>query len=100
MRRRLAEPGAVVHQAEVFLIGGGRGEEALADAHAGLAAALEGGVLLCLVADDGEGIDEGRWRGMLGDAGVVDCELVRIAEDRVPTTRSRSRPDSGWSRSP
>lgn len=73
-----------MHHAEVFLIGGGREEEALVDAHAGLAAALGGGALLCLVADDGEGMDEGRWRGMLGDAGVVACELVRIAEDRLP----------------
>ena len=73
-----------VQHGEVFLVGGGRDEEALVDAHAGLAAALGGGVLLCLVADDGEGIDEGRWRGMLGDAGVVACEVVRIAEDRLP----------------
>lgn len=74
-----------MRQAEVFLIGGGRDEEALVAAHAGLAAALGGGALLCLVADDGEGIDAGRWRGMLADAGVVDVELLRIAEDRVPT---------------
>ncbi len=74
-----------MNQAEVFLIGGGRDEEALVAAHAGLAAALGGGALLCLVADDGEGIDAGRWRGMLADAGVVDVELLRIAEDRVPT---------------
>jgi cyanophycinase len=74
-----------VHHGEVFLIGGGRDEEALVDAHAGLADALAGGTLLCLVADDGEGIDEGRWRGMLADAGVADVELLRIASDRAPT---------------
>ena len=75
-----------MHQADVFLIGGGRDEEALVAAHAGLAAALAGGSVLCLVADGGEGIDAGRWRDMLADAGVVDSEVLRIAEDRLPTS--------------
>ncbi len=73
-----------MRRAEVFLIGGGRDEAALAAAHEGLAAALSGGSLLCLVADEGEGIDAGRWHAMLADAGVIDCEVVRIAEDRPP----------------
>lgn len=74
-----------MHHTDVFLIGGGRDEEALVAAHAGLAAALAGGALLCLVADDGEGIDARRWHDMLADAGVVDSEVLRIAEDRLPT---------------
>jgi cyanophycinase len=73
-----------VHHGELFLIGGGRDEEGLVAAHAGLGDALAGGALLCLVADDGEGIDAARWRGMLTNAGVVDCEVVRVAEDRPP----------------
>ncbi len=74
-----------MQQGEVFLIGGGRDDEALVAAHAGLADALGGAALLCLVADEGEGIDAGRWRDMLTDAGVVNSEVVRITGDRSPT---------------
>ena len=57
--------------APLFLVGGGRDADALVAAHAGLADALDGRPLLCLVADDGEGIDADRWAGMLADAGVT-----------------------------
>lgn len=70
--------------APLFLVGGGRDADALVAAHAGLADALDGRPLLCLVADDGEGIDADRWAGMLADAGVTALEVQRIAEDAPP----------------
>lgn len=76
---------AAARTGEVFLIGGGRDREALAAAHAGLADALGERTLLCVAADDGDGIDTDRWRGILNDAGVSSFDVLRIAADRLPT---------------
>ncbi len=70
---------------QVFLVGGGRDRDALTAAHAGLAEAIGEGSLLCVAADDGDGIDADRWGGILTDAGVSSFEVLRIAEDRLPT---------------
>ena len=68
----------------VFLVGGGRNLDAQAAAHAGLADALAGGAMLCLVADEGEGIDVGRWRALLAAAGVSAVEVRAISERTPP----------------
>ena len=50
-------------QSPAFLIGGGRDEAAVLAAHRPFAAALGPGPVLCLVLDEGEETDPGRWEG-------------------------------------
>lgn len=76
---------------DVFLIGGGRGDDLVLPTHRPFVAACEGGPIACLVADEGQGVDEERWRGALEGAGapagsvrVVALRAGRpIAEDDV-----------------
>ena len=70
---------------DVVLVGGGRDLAALVNAPAGLADALRGGPLLGLAADDGEGVDAGRWHDLLTASGVQDVRVLRIADERPPT---------------
>jgi cyanophycinase len=60
-----------------FLIGGGREPEQVLPAHRPFVNACAGGPIACLIADEGEGVDTERWRGMLVDAGAAD-EDVRV----------------------
>jgi cyanophycinase len=51
-----------------FLIGGGREPEQVLPTHRPFVAACGEGTIVCLVADEGDGVDEERWRWALMDA--------------------------------
>lgn len=61
------------------LIGGGRDAARVAPLLRPFLDRCAGGPVACVVADEGEGIDEDRWRGLLAGA---DVRLVVVAEDR------------------
>jgi cyanophycinase len=60
-----------------FLIGGGREPDQVLPAHRPFVAACSGGPIACLLADEGEGVDQERWRTTLVEAGASD-EDVRV----------------------
>jgi cyanophycinase len=61
-----------------FLIGGGREPEQVLPAHRPFVAAVGGGPITILIADEGQGIDEERWRSTLVDAGAADTDLTTV----------------------
>lgn len=65
------------------LVGGGRDEGRVREALAPFVGALSDGEVVCVVADDGEGVDLDRWSGVLADA-----EKVRhvVVEEGRPLT--------------
>jgi cyanophycinase len=70
--------------APVFLIGGGRGDDAVLASHAPFARAVGGGHVVALVLDEGEETDPGRWTGALGRAGAGDASAVVVSAQRPP----------------
>lgn len=66
----------------VFLIGGGRDPEGVAASHRPFVDATGAGTVACLVADDGDGVDEARWTGALRRAGARSVEIVALAPGR------------------
>ncbi|MFJ9317890.1 hypothetical protein ACIRN4_27125 [Pimelobacter simplex] len=60
------------------LIGGGRDEAQVRALLAPFAEVTRAGAgeALCVVVDDGEGVDLDRWRGVLADAGEVRCVVL------------------------
>jgi cyanophycinase len=67
-----------------FLIGGGRDEAAVVAAHRPFAAALGAGPVLCLVLDEDEDTDPGRWEGNLRSVGAEEVRVVVISPARPP----------------
>ena len=65
-----------------FLIGGGRDPEGVAASHRPLAEAAGDGAIACLVADEGDGVDEARWAGGLRDAGAAEVQVVALSDGR------------------
>jgi cyanophycinase len=61
-----------------FLIGGGREPDQVLPAHRPFVAAAGGGPIIVLVADEGQGIDEERWRCALVDAGAADGSVSTV----------------------
>lgn len=62
------------------LVGGGRDEEKVRGALVPFVQALDGRELVCVVADEGKGVDLDRWSGVLSDAASV--RHVVVAEGR------------------
>jgi cyanophycinase len=62
----------------LFLIGGGREPEQVLPAHRPFIAAVGGGPITILIADEGQGIDEERWRSTLVDAGATDLNVSMV----------------------
>jgi cyanophycinase len=67
-----------------FLIGGGRDDAAVLAAHRPFVDAAPGRIV-CLVLDEGEETDPGRWEGNLRAAGAADVRVVVVSPDRPPT---------------
>jgi cyanophycinase len=62
------------------LVGGGRDEQKVRDALVPFVQALQGGEVVCVVVNDGDGVDLDRWSGVLSDASSV--RHVVLAEGR------------------
>jgi cyanophycinase len=69
----------------VFLIGGGRGDDAVRASHAPFVAAVEGRPIVTLVLDEGEDTDVDRWTSALTLAGATDVRAVVVSKQRPPT---------------
>ena len=69
----------------VFLIGGGRGDDAVRASHAPFVAAVAGRPIVTLVLDEGEDTDVDRWTSALTLAGAIDVRAVVVSTQRPPT---------------
>jgi cyanophycinase len=68
-----------------FLIGGGRDDAAVLAAHRPFIAALgDAHVVGCIVLDEGDETDPGRWEGNLRAAGASDVRVIVVSADRPP----------------
>ena len=65
-----------------FLIGGGREPEQVLPTHRPFVAACGSGPIAVLVADEGDGVDEERWREALVDAGAEDVRVIVLSAAR------------------
>ena len=65
-----------------FLIGGGREPEQVLPTHRPFVAACGAGPIAVLAADEGDGVDEERWRDALLDAGAADVRTVVLSAAR------------------
>jgi cyanophycinase len=65
-----------------FLIGGGREPETVLPTHRPFVEACRSGPIAVLVADEGDGVDDERWREALLDAGAADVRLTVLSADR------------------
>jgi cyanophycinase len=74
--------------APVFLIGGGRDDDAVRASHAGFVRSAGGGPVAAVVLDEGADTDAGRWTDALRLAGATDVRAVVVAPDRPPTRES------------
>ena len=70
--------------APVFLIGGGRDEDAVRASHAPFVRAAGGGPIVALVLDGGEDTDPARWTGALALAGASEASAVVVSPARPP----------------
>src|SRR5215213_5581149 len=68
----------------VFLIGGGRGDEATRASHAPFVDAVAGRPIAALVLDEGDDTDVGRWTSALTLAGATDVRPVVVSKARPP----------------
>jgi cyanophycinase len=68
----------------VYLIGGGRGEDAVRASHAPFVTAVGARAIVALVLDEGDETDVDRWTGSLTAAGASDVRAVVVSEDRPP----------------
>ncbi|MDA0164773.1 hypothetical protein OM076_31180 [Solirubrobacter ginsenosidimutans] len=68
----------------VFLIGGGRGEDAVRASHAPFVHAVGESRIVVLVLDEGEDTDTDRWAHSLTDAGASEVVTVVVSKDRPP----------------
>jgi cyanophycinase len=68
----------------VFLIGGGRDDDAVRASHAGFVGAAGGGRIVAIVLDEGEDTDPERWTGALRLAGAADVRALLVSPARPP----------------
>jgi cyanophycinase len=68
----------------VFLIGGGRDDDAVRASHAGFVRAAGGGPIVALVLDEGDDTDPERWTGALRLAGAAEARALVVSPDRPP----------------
>jgi cyanophycinase len=77
-----------VHDAPVFLIGGGRDEPAVVGSHRPFASALTGdGPVACVVLDEGDETDPDRWEGNLRSAGAAGVRMLVVSAARPLTAQ-------------
>jgi cyanophycinase len=69
----------------VYLIGGGRGEDAVRASHAPFVHAVGENRIVVLVLDEGDDTDLDRWTGSLTGSGASDVQPVVVSKDRPPT---------------
>jgi cyanophycinase len=70
-----------------FLIGGGREPDHVRPTHRPFVAACGPGPVVVLAVDEGDGIDEERWRSALTDAGAAEVEVVALSAARPATAQ-------------
>lgn len=70
----------------VFLIGGGRGDDAVRASHAPFVEAVAGRPIVTLVLDQGDDSDVARWTSNLTLAGAADVRAVVVSKQRPPTS--------------
>jgi cyanophycinase len=68
----------------VFLIGGGRDDDAVRASHAGFVRASGGGPIVALVLDEDDDTDPERWTGALRLAGAAEARALVVSPDRPP----------------
>jgi cyanophycinase len=68
----------------VYLIGGGRGEDAVRASHAPFVRAVGERAIVVLVLDEGDDTDVERWTGSLTAAGANEVRPLVVATDRPP----------------
>jgi cyanophycinase len=71
--------------APVFLIGGGRDDDAVRASHAGFVRAAGGGPIAAIVLDEGADTDPARWTDALRLAGATHADAVIVSADAPPT---------------
>jgi cyanophycinase len=69
----------------VFLIGGGRGDDAVRASHAPFVEAVADKPIVTFVLDDGEDTDVDRWTSALTLASATDVRPVVVSKQRPPT---------------
>jgi hypothetical protein len=76
----------------VYLIGGGRGEDAVRASHAPFVHAVGEQAIVVLVLDEGDDTDVDRWTGALTSSGATNVRAVRSPRTgRRPPRTSRAR---------
>ena len=70
--------------APVFLIGGGRDDDAVRASHAGFVRAAGGGPIVAIVLEEGERTDPERWTGALRLAGAAEARALVVSPARPP----------------
>src|SRR5687767_3890223 len=70
--------------ADVFLIGGGRGDDAVRASHAPFVAAVGDRPIVAVVLDEGDETDRERWSGALGLAGAGEVRSLVVSKARPP----------------
>jgi cyanophycinase len=68
----------------VYLIGGGRGEDAVRASHAPFVHAVGARPIVALVLDEGDDTDVERWTGALTASGADEVRAVVVSKDRPP----------------
>jgi cyanophycinase len=71
--------------APVFLIGGGRDDDAVRASHAGFVRATGGGPIAAIVLDEGDATDPARWTDALRLAGATDVRAIVVSPERPPS---------------
>jgi cyanophycinase len=74
--------------APVFLIGGGRGDDATRASHAAFVRASGGGPIVAIVLDEGDDTDPERWLEALRVAGAVAAHAVVVSPDDPPRSEA------------
>ena len=69
---------------DVYLIGGGRDDDAVRASHAPFVAAVGEGPIVAVVLDEGAETDPGRWRGALTLAGAAEVRPLLVSKERPP----------------
>src|SRR3954468_4111267 len=70
--------------APVFLIGGGRDDDAVRASHAGFVRAAGGGPLATIVLDEGEDTDPERWTRALRLSGAGAARAIVVSPEQPP----------------
>jgi cyanophycinase len=75
---------ATARMGPVFLIGGGRDDDAVRASHGGFVRAAGGGAIVAIILDEGGHTDPRRWTGALALAGAAAAHAVVVSAHRPP----------------